>query len=152
MLGVIYDAVHDECFSAWQGGGAHLNGKPIRCSGQNLLKQSFLATGFPYDDFGRQREYLDVFRFLLHNSRGIRRLGSAALDMAYVACGRFDAFYEYGLNAWDVAAGTIIIREAGGSVSNFQGEPEVVFSEELIAAAPGIHGELLEKLKQFFYP
>lgn len=152
VAGVIYDAVHEECFSAWKGGGAYLNGKAIQCSAQNLLKQSFLATGFPYDDFGRQNEYLDVFRFLLHNSRGIRRLGSAAIDMAYVACGRFDAFYEYGLNAWDVAAGTILIREAGGTVSNFLGEPEVVFSEELIASAPGIHAELLSNLKQFFYP
>jgi len=105
VLGVIYDPNTNECYSAYEGGGAYLNDQPISVSKIEKLGQSLLATGFPYDDFGRQEAYINLFKALMHQTRGMRRLGSAALDMAWTACGRFEAFYEYGLNPWDVAAG-----------------------------------------------
>ncbi len=133
LVGVIYDPERDECFSAAKGLGAFLNGEPIKVSDQKDMQLSLLATGFPYDSKGRQMEYLKILAEVNANSRGIRRLGAAAVDMAYVACGRFDGFYEYGLNAWDVAAGAIIIQEAGGKVSDFYGKDDYLFGSTLFA-------------------
>ncbi|MCC6839363.1 MAG: inositol monophosphatase [Flavobacteriales bacterium] len=148
LLGVVLEVTRDECFSAWQGGGAWLNGKPVRVSGRSHLQDSLLATGFPYDDFGFESEYMDLLRELMHRTRGIRRLGSAAADLAYVACGRFEAFYEYGLNSWDVAAGVILVREAGGRVSGFHPTKDPVFDEEIVASNSAIHEELLEVIER----
>lgn len=127
LVGVVHEITRDECFTAWHGGGAFLNEKPIRVSQRGKLIESLLATGFPYDDFGREAEYMQLLRELMHGSRGIRRLGSAAADLAYVACGRFEAFYEYGLNTWDVAAGALLVQEAGGQVTDFRGHTEWLF-------------------------
>lgn len=148
QLGVVLEVNRDECFSAWRGGGATLNGAPINVSDRNHLQDSLLATGFPYDDFGFESEYMDLLRELMHRTRGIRRLGSAAADLAYVACGRFEAFYEYGLNSWDVAAGVILVREAGGKVSGFKPSKDPVFDEEIVASNSAIHAELLEVIER----
>jgi myo-inositol-1(or 4)-monophosphatase len=149
VLGVIYDPVHDECFSASRGQGAYLNGKNITVSGQNNLSKSLVATGFPYDNRGRQKEYLQLLTEVNTNTRGIRRLGSAALDMAYVACGRFDSFYEYGLNPWDCAAGALIIQEAGGTVSDFLGGDDFLFGLTILCDNTLIHKEMLALTRQF---
>ena len=105
VLGVIYEINQDECFYAWKNGGAFLNDQPIEVKKKEVMAQSLLATGFPYYDFGRMEPYVELLMHFMEHSRGIRRLGSAAADLAYVAAGRFEAFYEYGLSPWDVAAG-----------------------------------------------
>ena len=148
QLGVVLEVTRDECFAAWLGGGATMNGVPINVSVRNQLQDSLLATGFPYDDFGFESEYMDLLRELMHRTRGIRRLGSAAADLAYVACGRFEAFYEYGLNSWDVAAGVLLVREAGGKVSGFHPAKDPVFDEEIVASNSAIHTELLEVIEK----
>jgi myo-inositol-1(or 4)-monophosphatase len=150
LLGVIYDPNTNECFSAWQSGGAWLNGRKIEVSKINTLSKSLLATGFPYDDFGREDPYILLFRDLMHHSRGMRRLGSAALDMAWTALGRFEAFYEYGLNPWDVAAGTIIVREAGGMVTGFDNQSDPVFGEDILCTNTCIHSELARTIELYF--
>lgn len=150
VLGVIHDPVSGETFTAALGCGAHLNGTSIRVSGVSQLSQSLLATGFPYDDFGREEPYLALFRELMRGTRGLRRLGSAALDMAWTAAGRFDAFYEYGLNPWDVAAGTILVREAGGQVSCFDGSDEPVFGDDLLCTNGHLHEALKEVIARHF--
>jgi myo-inositol-1(or 4)-monophosphatase len=150
LIGVVLEVTRDECFSAWKGGGALLNGTSIRVSERKALVDSLLATGFPYDDFGREAQYMELLRALMHNSRGIRRLGSAAADLAYVACGRFEAFYEYGLNPWDVAAGALIVQEAGGRATDFRDGSDHVFGEEIVASNGAIHKELIGPIGRFF--
>ncbi|MDQ3100328.1 MAG: inositol monophosphatase [Bacteroidota bacterium] len=148
LVGVVHEVTRDERFTAWKAGGARLNGKPIRVSARSNLQESLLATGFPYDDFGREAEYMELLRELMHRTRGIRRLGSAAADLAYVACGRFEAFYEYGLNSWDVAAGVLLVREAGGKVSGFAPGVDPLFGEEVVASNTLIHEELLTVIER----
>lgn len=143
ILGVIYDPSMDECFAAEKGKGAFLNGNPIRVSDQQSLEESLIVMGFPYDNRGRQRDYMEILLAINTDSRGMRRLGSAALDMAYVACGRFEAFYEYGLSDWDVAAGAVIIREAGGVVTGFKNEVDFLKCQTIVSANPGLHKTLL---------
>ena len=150
LLGVIFDPNSNECFMAYKGGGAWKNDERIAVTKINDLKLSLLVTGFPYDDFGREEQYIKLFRELMRNSRGLRRLGSAALDMAWTACGRFEAFYEYGLNPWDVAAGTIIVREAGGLVTEFNGGNDPVFGEDMICSNGLVHEALQVFVKKFF--
>jgi myo-inositol-1(or 4)-monophosphatase len=150
ILGVIYDPNTQECFSAYAGGGAMLNGESIHVSSIASLQQSLLATGFPYDDFGREEEYIQLFRKLIRGTRGLRRLGSAALDMAWTACGRLEGFYEYGLNPWDVAAGSIIVQEAGGIVTEFKGGDNFIFGEDLVCTNGLIHAEMLGEIKNYF--
>jgi myo-inositol-1(or 4)-monophosphatase len=150
LVGVVLEVTRSERFTAWKGGGAWLNGKPIKVSARATLEASLLATGFPYDDFGREAEYMQLLRELMHRSRGIRRLGSAAADLAYVACGRFEAFYEYGLNPWDVAAGGLLVQEAGGQVTDFHNGPDWLFGEELVASNGAIHTELIGPIGKFF--
>ena len=150
LVGVVLEVTRNECFSAWKGGGAWLNSKGIRVSQRPRLQDSLLATGFPYDNFGREAQYMDLLRALMHNSRGIRRLGSAAADLAYVACGRFEAFYEYGLNPWDVAAGALLVKEAGGTVTDFRNGQEHLFGEEIVASNGHIHNELIGPIAKFF--
>jgi len=141
ILGVIYEINLHECFYAWKDGGAYLNGHQISVSDCAKLKDSLLATGFPYHDYDRLDAYLALFKDLMKSTHGLRRLGSAAVDLAYTACGRFDGFYEYGLNSWDVAAGTIIIEEAGGVVSDFQGGRNFIEGREIIACSSELYPE-----------
>ncbi len=150
ILGVINEPSSKECFSAAKGLGAFLNGESIKVSGTEKLASSLIATGFPYDDFERENGYFQVLRNFTHKTRGIRRLGSAALDLAYVACGRFDSFYEYGLNPWDVAAGIVIVEEAGGLCSDFKNGRNMLFGEEIIASNKKIHSEMNDVIEQVF--
>lgn len=150
QAGVVLEVTRDECFTAWKNGGAFLNGKSIHVSARQHLQESLLATGFPYDDFGREAQYMELLRALMHNSRGIRRLGSAAADLAYVACGRFEAFYEYGLNPWDVAAGALLVKEAGGQVTDFHNGADWLFGEEIVASNGSIHAEIIGPIGKFF--
>lgn len=149
VLGVIYDPTRDECFAAEKEKGAFLNGNPIKVSQHTHLEEALIAMGFPYDGQGRQKQYLDILSTVISNSRGMRRLGSAALDMAYVACGRFDVFYEYGLHAWDCAAGAVIIREAGGKVSDFKNGSEFLENQTILSDNGLLHQEMLGYLKDW---
>lgn len=135
ILGVIFDPTHNELFSAYGSEQTQLNGEPIKVSGVTDLRDMLIVTGFPYNDRGMLKRNLNAIEIFSRHSRGIRRLGSAALDMAYVACGRFDGFYEYGLNPWDVAVGTILVRNAGGVVNDFINSGNPIFGEEIIAAS-----------------
>jgi myo-inositol-1(or 4)-monophosphatase len=150
IVGVVYEVNLDECFYAFENGGAFLNGNKISVSHTDKLKDSLLATGFPYSNYSRMKEYMKVFEFLMHNTHGLRRLGSAAVDLAYVACGRFEGFYEYGLNSWDVAAGAFIVKEAGGKVSDFSGGNDFVFGREIVASNSVVSDELLSIIKAKF--
>jgi len=150
LLGVIYEVNLDECFYAWKGGGAYLNGKQIHVSKTKQLSDALTATGFPYDTGAKREQYLGLFGELLQRARGLRRIGSAATDMAYVACGRFDAFYEYGLNPWDVAAGAVIVQEAGGAVIDFDGGNNFLFGKQLICGTPPVAEELRTIAEKYF--
>ncbi len=149
VLGVVYEISRDECFYAWKDSPAWLNGENIRVSSTQNLTDSLIATGFPYNDFSRMTGYLQLFDDLMRNSRGLRRLGSAAVDLAYVACGRFEAFYEYGLNPWDVAAGSFIVEQAGGEVADFLHDKNWLFGGEICASNKHTHNELMDKIKQY---
>lgn len=150
VLGVVYEVNLQECFYAWKGGNAFMDGKIIKVSDKKLLNDSLLATGFPYHDYSKMDKYLELFTWCLHNTHGVRRLGSAAVDLAYVACGRFDAFFEYGLNAWDVAAGAFIVQMAGGKVTDFQGGENYIFGGELIATNSLIADEFVSTTQHIF--
>jgi len=149
IAGVVYEVGGNEIFTAWKDGGAWLNGKPIHVSKATNLASSLVATGFPYSDFTQLDEYMKLLTHLCKHSQGIRRLGSAAIDLAYVACGRFEVFYEYGLHPWDVAAGILLVREAGGSVSDFSGNEKNVEGEEIVAANSLVFREVLEIVSKF---
>ncbi|MCG8698674.1 MAG: inositol monophosphatase [Bacteroidales bacterium] len=133
VVGVVYEITLDECFYAWEGGKSYLNGEEISVSDTESVSESLIATGFPYHDYDRLKQFMKTLDHFFHNSHGVRRLGSAAADLAYVACGRYDAFYEYGLHAWDVAAGAFIIQQAGGNVSDFNGGNNYLFGEDIVA-------------------
>jgi myo-inositol-1(or 4)-monophosphatase len=150
IVGVIYDPHREEMFYASLGNGAYLNGDKIHVSNIDKLGASLLATGFPYDDFGREEQYLRLFQELMHSTRGMRRLGSAALDMAWTACGRFEGFYEYGLNPWDVAAGAIIVEEAGGRVTEFNDGDNPIFGEDVNCTNGHIHQALKAIITKYF--
>jgi myo-inositol-1(or 4)-monophosphatase len=141
IVGVILEVSLNECFYAWKGSKAYLNGKEIKVSKSNTVSDSLIATGFPYTDYHLLKPFMQSLEYLFVHSHGVRRIGSAATDMAYVACGRFDAFYEYGLNPWDVAAGSIIIKQAGGEITDFKGERNYIFGGEMIASNSIIHPE-----------
>jgi myo-inositol-1(or 4)-monophosphatase len=148
-LGVVYEPVHDECFSAEQGKGAWLNGKPIHVSNTTSLLQSLLVTGYPNEKNAIFNKNLNFDAILSSCTRGVRRLGSAALDMCYVATGRVDGFWELTINPWDFAAGCLIASEAGAFVTNCRGSSvEYVDGESVLAAAPHLHGEILSVLLQ----
>jgi myo-inositol-1(or 4)-monophosphatase len=142
VLGVVYEVGRDECFYAWKDGGAYLNGDPIRVSDRGNMHDALLATGFPYNDFSKMDSYMQMLEWTMKNARGVRRLGSAATDMAYVACGRFDAFWEYDLKPWDVAAGAVIVKEAGGTVTDYKGGNNYLFGREIVAGN-GLLDELI---------
>ena len=154
VLGIVYEPNRDELFYAWEGGGGlYLNGRPSRVSATEDLAKALLATGFPYYDFNYTKHYLSLLADLFPSTRGLRRLGSAALDLAYVACGRFDAFFEYSLAPWDVAAGAYLVEAAGGQVSDFEGGANYLLGRTIIASnGPLIHGALSQKIQQHFEP
>ncbi|MDD4198121.1 MAG: inositol monophosphatase family protein [Paludibacter sp.] len=149
VVGVVFEIGQQECFYAWKDGGAYLNGEKISVSDKSDLHLSLLATGFPYTNFDRLDDYMTFLKWMLRNSRGVRRIGSAATDLAYVACGRFDAFWEYGLKPWDMAAGALLIKEAGGFVSDFKGTGNYVFGNDIIATNGLLYDEIFRKIKEF---
>jgi myo-inositol-1(or 4)-monophosphatase len=147
-LGVIYEVNLAECFHATPD-GAFMNQKPIHVSPINNLSEALLATGFPYYSFEKMTAYLDIIKTFLDKTHGIRRLGSAATDLAYVACGRLEGFFEYNLNAWDVAAGTFIVQMAGGITTDFRGGNDFLFGGELCSAG-GVHPEMLAVIQKLW--
>ncbi len=143
-LGVIYDPLEKECFVAERGEGARLNGKPIHVSDIATLDAALLATGFPYDRRERRRFYLAFWEAFMMRVQGVRRCGSAALDLAFVACGRLDAFWEFGLKAWDIAAGSLIVEEAGGRVTNMDASPLGLTVGRIVASNGLLHQQMVD--------
>jgi len=150
ILGVVYEISNDECFYAVKGNGAFLNGKPIKVSNRRTVANSLIVTGFPYRFADRLDAWMALFVHFIKNSHGVRRLGSAAIDLAYVACGRFEAFYEYGLSPWDVAAGGFIVQQAGGAVSDYSGTSDWLFGNELLAGNDLVNEEMLVSINEYF--
>ncbi len=150
VLGVVYEITRDECFHARLNGSAWCNDREIRVSSITQLNESLLATGFPYYHLDKKEDYLEIIKQFLEQTHGIRRLGSAAVDLAYVACGRMDGFFEYSLNAWDVAAGAFIVQQAGGTVTDFRGGNNFLHGGELVAAG-SIHKDMLAVIQTHWY-
>ncbi len=148
-LGVIYDPTRNEMFSAEAGKGAWLNNRRIRVSGQTELLQGLMVTGFPYDIIGQYSNNLENFNRVSLVSQGVRRLGSAAMDLCYIACGRLDGYWEVRLKPWDLAAGWLIVSEAGGTVSDLDGNPDIMHPPySILAATPALHGQILKEIKK----
>jgi myo-inositol-1(or 4)-monophosphatase len=150
ILGVVLEVNRKELFWAFKDGGAFLNDLSIKCSATAELKKSLIATGFPYSMLGKEDDYFLLLKNLQLQSQGIRRLGSAAVDLCYVACGRFEAYFEYNLNAYDVGAGALIVQEAGGTVSNFTGLNKDWNSGKEIVASGAIHSTLINFIKKYW--
>jgi myo-inositol-1(or 4)-monophosphatase len=146
VLGIVYEVTHKECFHAIEGGKAYCNDKVISISPIKTLQESLLATGFPYYHTEKKENYLEIIKIFLEQTHGIRRLGSAAIDLAYVACGRMEGFFEYNLKPWDVAGGAFILQQAGGKVTDFSGGDNYLFGGELCAAG-GVHAEMLKVIQ-----
>ena len=149
---VIYDPVHNDLFIASKGKGAMLNDRRIRVSQRDRLDESLIGTGFPFRNFESLELYVSMFKELTQKTAGIRRPGAASLDLAYVACGRLDGFFEMGLMPWDAAAGSLLITEAGGLIGNFQGESDYLFHENIIGGSPKIFGQLVNILGKYTLP
>ncbi len=148
IFGAVYDPMRDEMFLAERGAGATLNGKKIRASQTTELEKSLLVTGFPYDAWHTEQNNFSNFEKLGKMTQGVRRFGSAAIDAAYVGAGRFDAFWEFSLKPWDIAAGGLIAEEAGATVTALNGGADYISApQSVLAAAPGIHRKLLEQLE-----
>lgn len=148
VLGIVYEIAAKECFYSYTGAPAFLNGKTIHVSQQATISDSLIGTGFPYSFFERLGPFMKTLEYFFINSHGVRRLGSAATDLAYVACGRYDAFYEYNLKPWDVAAGAFLIKQAGGIVSDFSGGDNYLFGKEVVAANKAVFKEFQSRISQ----
>ncbi len=144
VAGVVFNPVLDEFFEAEKGKGAYLNKKSIKVSGKGSLKDSLIGTGFPYDVYENPEPVLDYMKKMIVQAQGIRRAGAAAVDLCYVAAGRLDGFWEQGLKPWDTAAGSIILQEAGGVISDYNGNSYNPFVKTILASTPGIHKKMLE--------
>jgi myo-inositol-1(or 4)-monophosphatase len=150
VIGVTYDPVRDELFEAGRGIGTCCNGRPLSVSKAKSLGESLLGTGFPFRKYEYLESYLETFRKLFLGCRGIRRAGAAVLDLAHLAAGRLDGFWELYLKPWDMAAGALMIEEAGGTVTDFFGEDGYLSSGNIVAGNPAIHGEILKATKGSF--
>jgi myo-inositol-1(or 4)-monophosphatase len=150
VIGVVYEINRGEMFYTFNGGAAFLNNKEIRVSQAVNLSQSLLATGFPYYQFEKQPQYIQLFTEMMQKCHGLRRIGSAAVDLAYVACGRFDAYFEYNLNSYDIAAGAYLVQQAGGKVMNFSGGDDFIEKREILATNGLVTGEILDTIKKYF--
>ena len=146
-LAAVYDPMRDEMFTAEKGKGAFLNGKRIQVSDANELEKSLLVTGFPYDTWNTELDNFKYFERLAKRTQGVRRLGSAALDLCYVGAGRFDGFWEFKLKPWDIAAGGLITAEAGATVTAVDGSPDYLIPLTILSTAPGIYQQVKELLK-----
>ena len=150
VLGIVDNVEWNETFYAWKGGGAWCNGNRIYVSDRDQITDAMVATGFPYAAEDVLPSLVNTFEFFLKNARGLRRLGSAAIDLAYVACGKFDVYYESSLNAWDIAGGIILVEDAGGKVSDFSGKNRMLTNGEVIAAAGSLHDAVALQIRSFF--
>ncbi len=151
VAGVVHEVNREETFYSWGGGKAYLNGREIRVSDAPDLAHSLLVTGFPYSRDHILDQYVDLFKGFIRRSQDLRRLGSAATDLAYVAAGRFEGFYEYGLSPWDVAAGSFLVRQAGGRVTDFSGGDDFLFGGTLVSSNLLVHQEMLGVVKEYFH-
>jgi myo-inositol-1(or 4)-monophosphatase len=142
IVGAVYHPIFEELFIAEKDGGAYLNGRKIQVSQVRSLRQALLSTGFPYDVFSDSDEVLAHFRNFIHISQAVRRDGSAALDLCYLAMGRFDGFWEMRLKPWDTAAGSLIVKEAGGQVTNFLGHDYSIYDDHIIASNGLLHKDM----------
>lgn len=149
LLGCVYEVVRDEMFYAANGKGAFLNKLPISVTKTDLSK-SLIATGFPYHDFSHLEKYIGVFQSVMQKTHGIRRAGSAASDLAYTAAGRFDGFWEYNLKPWDVAAGLILVKEAGGIITDFSGGKDMLGSGNVVAGGKKVQKQLLDIVREMY--
>jgi len=145
----VYDPVRNDLFTATRGRGAFLNDRRIRVSRRQHLKECLIGTGFPFRDGSFLETYLDMMRTMIKETAGLRRPGAAALDLAYVAAGYYDGFWEVGLNPWDMAAGSLLIVEAGGLVGDLEGESGYLFGGQLIAANPRIFAQMVKLLSPY---
>ena len=150
LSGVVFEILREECFYAWKNGNSFLNGKPIQVSHTSVFDDALVATGFPYSDYSLLEPYMGLLEEMIKSTRGIRRLGSAAVDLAYTACGRFDLFFEYGLKPWDIAAGSLIVKEAGGTVSGFSNTGDFLFGRKIVASNAILHNKFLKLLQKYF--
>ena len=147
QVGVIYDPVRDELFTAMRGDGARLNNRKIRINPNTRLQGSLLGTGFPYYQYDHLDHYLAILKEVITKTSGVRRPGSAALDLAYTAAGRFDGFWEFNLQAWDIAAGALLVQEAGGIITDFNGEHDYMQTGDVLCGPPRVHQELLDIIR-----
>jgi myo-inositol-1(or 4)-monophosphatase len=150
VIGVIYEINQDECFYAWKDSKAYLNGKEIRVSDKPDLASSLVATGFPYYDFKRQNAYMQLFTEVMQKCHGLRRIGAASVDLAYTACGRFEAYFEYNLKPWDIAAGLLIVERAGGEYFDFDGGKNALKTCDIVATNAKISTELNSIISKHF--
>ncbi|HEY0857357.1 MAG TPA: inositol monophosphatase family protein [Albitalea sp.] len=147
--GVVYDPTRNDLFYASKGRGAFLNDKRLRVSKRTRMQESLVGTGFPFRKGDNFKRYVQMFEAVMQNCAGLRRPGAAALDLCYVAAGYYDGFFETGLNAWDVAAGSLMITEAGGLIGNFTGEADYLYQREVVAGNPKIYGQLVQILSPY---
>ena len=152
VLGIVYEVCKDECFYTWKGAKAYLNGKEIQTSTAKKLEDSLLATGFPYYEFSGMEGYIESLRYFMKTTRGLRRMGSAAIDLAYTAAGHFEGYFEYGLHAWDCAAGILLVQNAGGKVVDFSGGKDYLFGGQIVACCPGIYKTFFGEIEKNFAP
>lgn len=150
ILGIVFDPTREELFTAEKGKGAFLNEKPISVSSMRKFSNSLIATAFPFRKKELIDPYITVFKGIFSRVSDIRRAGSAALDLAYLACGRCDGFFEIGLSPWDIAAGAILIKEAGGVITDFGGDSDYLETGNVVAGIPSVHNELLKEVKRVF--
>jgi len=150
ILGVIWDPNRSECFTAIKNKGAQLNDQSIHVSATPSLATALIATGFPHRNFDGMDAYVKSLEHFFYRTRGLRRMGAAAIDLAYIACGRMDGFFELKLNPWDIAAGVLLVSEAGGRVSDFEGNPDFLFKSELLAGNPYVYEDMKRVLNQYF--
>jgi myo-inositol-1(or 4)-monophosphatase len=149
---VVYEVSRDECFRGAEGHGAFLNDQPIQVSAATSTEDTLIATGLPFYKFNHMDAYMAILTEYAQHSRGIRRWGSAATDLAYVACGRFDSYFEFNINAYDVAAGILLVREAGGRVTQWLEDGDPVFNRETLATNGHVHDQMQAVLKQHWQP
>jgi len=150
VIGVVYELNRGEMFYSYKGGNAFMNKKEIKVSNNPDLPSSLLATGFPYYQFDKQQQYLKLLEEMMQKTHGVRRIGAAAIDLVYTACGRFDAFFEYNLQQWDFAAGCFIVQQAGGEVFDFSGGNDYFNKREILATNGKLTAEMLSAIKKYF--
>lgn len=150
VIGLVYDCVQNHFYTAIKGKGAFKNSRAIKVNQNTNYEKAFIATGFPYYDFSKADAYLKVFEHIMHHTMGMRRLGSAALDLCHVATGMYDAYFEYSLHPYDVAAGALIVQESGGVVTDFKGADDYIFNQQIIVGNLTIHKKILELIDKHF--